>query len=147
MSRLPRLAVIALPIAALALPAPAFAADRDLARAAERLQDPRTQDALAETLSALVGAMLDIKVGGIANAVAKADPKGRVRDVDPDMTVRDMAAKDNPDFAEKLDDDVRTGTRMVGALAGALVTVLPQLETIARDVEEQVKDAKDRTRR
>jgi hypothetical protein len=138
-------ALLTLPLAAIALPAQA--ADRDLARAAAQLEDPRTQDALAETLSALVASMLDIKVGGIANAVAKADPKGRIREVDPEMTVRDMAERDNPDFADDLDADVRSGTRMAGALAGAMAAMLPQLEALARDVEERVADAKDRARR
>ena len=140
-------ALLALPLAAAMLPAPAFAADRDLERTAQQLADPRTQDALAETLSALVSAMLDINVGGIANAVAKADPKGRVRDVDPDMTLRDMAARDNPDFADTLDADVRSGTRMAGAMAGALAAMLPQLERLARDVENRVDKARERTPR
>jgi hypothetical protein len=138
-------ALFALPLVTMALPAQA--ADRDLARAAAQLEDPRTQDALAETLSALVTTMLDIKVGGIANAVAKADPRGRMSEVDPDLTVRDMAERDNPDFADKLDADVRSGTRMVGALAGAMAAMLPQLEGLAREVEARVADAKDRTRR
>lgn len=140
-------ALLALPLAAAMLPAPALAADRDLERTAQQLADPRTQDALAETLSALVSAMLDINVGGIANAVAKADPKGRLRDVDPDMTLRDMAVRDNPDFADSLDADVRSGTRMAGALAGALAEMLPQLERLARDVENRVDKARERTPR
>lgn len=139
----------ALPLALLALPAPAFAAegDEDFARVADQLQDPRTQDALADTLGAFVAAMLDLKVGGIANAVAKVDPKARAERVDPDMTVGDMAARDNPDFAENLDDDVRDGTRMLGTMAGAMAEMLPQLADLARDVEARVEQARDRARR
>lgn len=142
-------ALIALPLIALALPAPALAqdSDDDLIRTAEQLQDPRTQETLAAALSAMVGAMLDLRVGGIANAVAKADPSGRAREVDPDMTVADMAAKDNPDFADDLDADIRGGTRMVGAMAGALAELLPQLTVLARDVDERVEAARDAARR
>lgn len=142
--------LFALPLAVpalAALPLPAHAAEADLARTAAQLQDPHTQDVLAGTLSALVAAMLDIEVGGIANAAAKADPRGRIREVDPNLTLGELAAHDNPDFADDLDADVRSGTRMAGALAGAMAAMLPQLETLARDVEDRVVAARDRARR
>lgn len=142
-------ALFALPLLAIALPAPALAqdSDDDLIRTAQQFQDPRTQDTLAAALSAMVGAMLDMRVGGIANAVAKADPSGRSREVDPDMTVADMASRDNPDFADELDGDIRDGTRMVGTMAGALAELLPQLTVLARDVEERVATARQTARR
>ena len=134
---------------ALALPAPALAqnSDDELIRAAKQLQDPRTQDTLAAVLSAMVGAMLDAPVGGIVNAVAKADPTGRTRPVDPDMTVADMASRDDPDFADNLDADIRDGTRVAGAMAGAMADLLPQLSVMARDIEERVEAARDAARR
>jgi hypothetical protein len=142
-------ALFALPLLALTLPAPALAQDMDsdTAAAARQLQDPRAQDALADALSAMVAAMLDMRIGGVVNAVAKADPEGRARPVDPDMTVADMAAKGNPDFQDNLNDDIRGGTRMVGAMAGAMAELLPQLSGLARDVEERVARAKDAARR
>ena len=142
-------ALLALPLLAIALPAPALAqdSDDDLIRTAQQLQDPRTQDTLAAALSAMVGAMLDMRVGGIANAVAKADPSGHSREVDPDMTVADMASRANPDFANELDGDIRDGTRMVGTMAGALAELLPQLSVLARDVEERVEAARQTARR
>jgi hypothetical protein len=141
-------ALFALPLIALAAPLPALAQDTDEAMAiARQLEDPRAQDALAGALSAMVGAMLDMRVGGIANAVAKADPSGRSREVDPDMTVADMAARDNPDFSEDLDQDIRKGTRMVGAMAGVMAEMLPRLAGIAREVGASVEEAKERTRR
>lgn len=141
-------ALFALPLIALAVPLPALAQDTDDAVAAARmLEDPRAQDALADTLGALVGAMLDMRIGGVANAVAKADPSGKTRAVDPNMTVADMAARDNPDFAENLDDDIRGGTRMLGAMAGAMADMLPQLADLARNVEDRVATAKERARR
>jgi hypothetical protein len=141
--------LFALPLIALTLPAPVLAqdSDDDLMRTAQQLQDPRTQDTLAAALSAMVGAMLDMRVGGIANAVAKADPSGRSREVDPEMTVADMASRDNPDFQDELDGDIRDGTRMVGTMAGALAELLPQLTVLARDVEERVATARDAARR
>ena len=140
--------LLALPLIAVAAPLPALAQDTDKAMAvARQLEDPRTQDALAGALSAMVGAMLDMRVGGIANAVAKADPSGRSRAVDPDMTVADMATRDNPDFADNLDADIRQGTRMAGALAGVMADMLPRLADLAREVGASVEDARERTRR
>lgn len=142
-------ALLALPLIALALPAPALAQDSedDLMRTAQQLQDPRTQDTLAAVLSAMVGAMLDAPVGGMVNAVAKADPTGRTRPVDPDTTIADMASRDDPDFAENLDAEIRDGTRVVGTMAGALAELLPQLTVLAREVEEQVEAARGAARR
>lgn len=141
-------ALLALPLLALTLPAPALAQDGDdeLIRTAKQLQDPRAQDTLAAVLSAMVGAMLDAPIGGIVNAVAKADPTGSTREVDPDMSVADMASRDDPDFAENLDADIRGGTRMAGAMAGAMADLLPQLTMLARDIEERVEVARDRAR-
>ena len=141
--------LLALPLIALALPSPTLAQESgdDLMRTAKQLQDPRTQDTLAAVLSALVGSMLDTPVGGMVNAVAKADPTGRTREVDPDMTVADMASRDNPDFERELDSDIRDGTRMVGSMAGALAELLPQLTVLARDVEERVEAARGAARR
>lgn len=144
-------ALLALPLLALTLPVPALAQDRDAdadaVAMARQLEDPRTQDTLAAALSALVGAMLDMRVGGVVNAVAKADPDGRARPVDPDMTVADMAARGNPDFQANLDADIRGGTRMAGAMAGAMAEMLPQLSALARDVEDRVAQARDAARR
>lgn len=138
--------LLALPLLAVAIPA--LAQDRgEIEAAAEMMQDPRAQDSLAGTLSAMVAALLDLRVGGVANAVANADPRGRTRNVDPDTTVADMAARDNPDFADDLDNDIRDGTRMLGSMAGAMAEVLPQLTDLVRDVEERVEQAQDRARR
>jgi len=142
-------ALFALPLIALALPAPVLAqvADDDAMAVARQLQDPRAQDALAQTLSAMAAAMLDMRIGGIVNAVGKADPSGKTREADPDMTVADMASRDNPDFSDNLDSDIRYGTRMVGAMAGAMAELLPQLSSLAREVEDRVATARDAARR
>jgi len=142
-------ALFALPLIALALPAPVLAqvADDDAMAVARQLQDPRAQDALAQTLSAMAAAMLEMRIGGIVNAVGKADPSGKAREADPDMTVADMASRDNPDFSDNLDSDIRDGTRMVGAMAGAMAELLPQLSNLAREVEDRVATARDAARR
>jgi hypothetical protein len=145
---MPRL-LFALPIALITVATPAAAAepDAELAQVAETLQDPVTQDALADTLGALVAAMMDLKIGGIVSAAAKIDPAANAKPVDPNMTLGDMAGKDNPDFERKLDRDVRNGTHMLGAAAGAMAEMLPQLADLARDVEARVQDARARARR
>ncbi|NJS15243.1 MAG: hypothetical protein HC788_12310 [Sphingopyxis sp.] len=142
-------ALFALPLIALALPAPALAqdVDDDALAVARQLQDPRAQDTLAAALSAMAAAMMEMRIGGVVNAVAKADPDGRTREVDPDMTVADMASRDNPDFQDNLDEDIRGGTRIMGAMAGAMAELLPQLAGLARDVEARVETARDRARR
>ncbi|MFC5795650.1 hypothetical protein [Sphingopyxis terrae] len=80
----------ALPLLALLAPVPASAADaRD---AAAVLNDPATQERMADTITALVGAMMQMPVGPLAEAVARIDPSSDAARIPPDATVGDVEA-------------------------------------------------------
>ena len=70
-----RLTIAALPLLALAAPLSAAAADREVAGAVATLNDPATQERMADTVTALVGALMQMKVGPLADAVARIDPE------------------------------------------------------------------------
>lgn len=131
-----RLTIAALPLLALAAPLPATAADREVAGAVATLNDPATQERMADTVTALVAALMQMPVGPLADAVARIDPESRAADIPPDATVGDIAGHD-PAYAERMGADVRAGTRMAGQAASALAAYAPVLKDMARDLAAQ----------
>jgi hypothetical protein len=116
-------------------------------RTLETLNDPKVQRDMGNVLSALVGSLMQLRVGEIANAVEDMDmpgqdrSKARGRKMDPKTTLADLAGKGDPDFADKLDDNVRAMPKMAGAMAGTLAQMLPMMDAMARDLEAQIEDA------
>ena len=131
-----RLTIAALPLLALAAPLPAAAADREVAGAVATLNDPATQERMADTVTALVGALMQMKVGPLADAVARIDPESRAADIPPDATIGDVAGNGLA-YAERMGADVRAGTRMAGQAASALAAYAPVLKDMARDLAAQ----------
>lgn len=140
-----RLTVAALPLLALVVPLPAAAADRDAERVAATLSDPAVQDRMADTVTALVGALMQMPVGPLADAVARIDPDSDAAYIPRDATVGDIAGRNSHD-AERMGDDVRAGTRMAGRAASALATYAPVLKDMARDLSAQWTEQWERER-
>lgn len=132
----------AVPLALLAAPAPVVAADRELADAAARLSDPATQDRMADAVSAMVSALMQINIGPIAQAVGQIDPESPAAYIPPDATLGEIAGEDDPEFAERMGDDIRASTRMMGAMAGSVAVMAPVFKDMARDLEAQWQQAR-----
>ena len=128
--------IAALPLLALLAPLPAAAADPATGRAVAVLSDPAMQDRMADTVTALVGALMQMKVGPLAEAVARVDPESGAAHIPPDATVGDIAGRD-PHYAERMGGDVRAGARMAGHAASALAAYAPVLKDMARDLAAQ----------
>ena len=139
-----RLTIAFLPLLALATPIPAAAADTRSAVAT--LNDPAMQDRMADTVTALVSAMMQMKVGPLAEAVAQIDPESDAAYIPHDATVGDIAGRDRHD-AERMGADVRAGTRMAGQAASALQAYAPVLKDMARDLAAQWERERDAARR
>jgi hypothetical protein len=137
--------------AALVSPMAAVARDgartEEAVRTLETLNDPKMQRDMGNLLSALVGSLMQLQVGEIANAVEDIEIPGkknsdrRTRKMDPKTTLADLAGKGDPDFEEKLDDNVRAMPKMAGAMAGTLAQMLPMVDAMARDLEAQIEQS------
>ena len=139
-----RLSLVAIPLLALAAPMPASAADTNATVAA--LNDPALQERMADTVTTLVGALMQMKVGPLAEAVAKVDPDSDAAYIPHDATVGDIAGRD-PRDAERIGDDVRATARMAGHAASALQAYAPVLKDMARDLMAQWERERAATRR
>lgn len=126
-----------LPFAALLAPLPAQAADGETATMVAALNDPVMQDRIADNISAIVGALMQLKIGPIAAAVGQIDPESRAAQIEPDATLGEIAGQDDPAYAERLGDDVHATTRMAGRLAASLAALAPVLEDMAHDMKAQ----------
>ncbi len=143
-----RLALIALPLVALAAPvsASASASASEMQGAVATLNDPVTQDRMADTITAVVGALMQMQVGPLAKAVAEIDPDSDAAFIPPDATLGEVTGRD-PDYANRMGDDVRAGTRMAGHAASALAAYAPVLKDMARDLAAQWERERAEARR
>ncbi|OWQ92456.1 hypothetical protein [Sphingopyxis witflariensis] len=137
----------ALPLLALVAPLPAHAADTPMQSTVERLNDPAQQDRMADTVAAMVRALMQLNVGPLAEAVARVDPESDAAYIPPDATLGEIAGKDDPYYAERVGDDVRAGSRMAGQAASTLASYAPVLKDMARDLAAQWEKQRDAERR
>ena len=138
-----RQSLAAHPLLALAAPIPAAAADESTLAV---LGDPAAQDEMAETVTALVNALMRLNIGPLAEAVARVDPESDAAYIPPDATLGELAGRD-PDYGERLGSDVRAGTRMAGHMAAAVAAYAPLLRDMARDMAAQWEREREAARR
>ena len=130
-------------VAALSLSTPAFAASdasRDVQDMAETMNNPQMQSAMAGMVGTFMAAILDMRVDGLAKAVEPMTGK-RAGDF-KGKTVRDLAAKDDPDFERKMQAGTKAAVGSMGAMASALATMLPQIEEAARKMEKAIPQSR-----
>jgi hypothetical protein len=124
---------------ALVVSTPAFAANpvdessstqRDVQAMADKLNNPQMQTAIASSLGAMLGALLDIRVDGIAKALEPMNHGKKIKL--HGKTLREMAEREDPKFESKMQNGTRAAVGSMGALASALAVMVPQLEQAAR---------------
>ncbi len=118
--------------------------DAEMARMADKLNDPRTQSAMSGMMVAMADMFMDLRVDKLRAAIARIDPDSRSdRDRDGARTLGDVIARDDPNFREKLADGSRMAVGSMGAMAGTMADMLPQLramgERMGRDMEKAMK--------
>lgn len=115
------------PALALALATPALAQDEGDIWA----DDPYAeQDDMVLAVDELVGALLDMPVGRIANALPP-DIVDRDMEIRPGDTVRDMALREDPNFEENVRGGARAMTSVVGNMVREFTAIIPELEAMA----------------
>lgn len=132
-----RSALIAL--AALSLTAtPALAADskaqRQMEKMADVLNNPVTQEAAADSLGAMLGALMDIRIDGFVKALEPLNKGKRIKL--KGNTLGEIAAREDPNFERKMENGTRAAVGSMGALASALAVAMPQLEEAMEKMED-----------
>jgi hypothetical protein len=137
--------------AALALAAPAAAqdvsaVDKDVVRA---VPSPGQIEDTADAVHRVVGAVLDMPIGPLVDAIDAADPAGRRYRRHPrERTVGEMARRDDPYFEERLHDSIEGAAASADVIAGQVAVVAPEMRRaigeIERDVDRAIEDARIR---
>jgi hypothetical protein len=110
-------------LALLGLASPALAQPVPPPQLPPELTDPRTADRLADAVQGLSQALLDLRVGEVRAAL-----EGRpARPGERNMTVRDMARRDDPDFDRHMRQDMANVRPMVHQSMNAVSQALPQM--------------------
>ncbi|WP_108811403.1 hypothetical protein [Sphingorhabdus sp. Alg231-15] len=139
---------LALPLLAvsLSLAAPASAQDQaSESEMIEKFNDPAFQDNMVSVMSGFMTAMMDLPIGQFAAAMEKAVPEGMddqeaFSRIDPDATLGDLAARDNPNFNAEMEDKMRKGTAMMGIMASEFGALLPQLKAMGERMKRRMED-------
>jgi hypothetical protein len=107
----------------LGLASPAVAQPAPPPQLPPELTDPRTADRLADAVQGVSRALLDIRVGEV-RAALEGRPAGPG---ERNMTIRDMARRDDPDFDRHMQRDMANVRPMVHQSMNALSQALPQM--------------------
>jgi hypothetical protein len=148
---------IVIGVAAFALAAPAAAhpeepadpRDRELVRAIPQAAEV---EAMGETMDRVVGAVLDMPIGPLVDAIEAADPSAPRdrRRYRRDETVGDVASGGDPYFEERLRDQIRGTSAAMGVMAEQLAVVAPEMrraiERAGEDIDRAVREGRERRR-
>jgi hypothetical protein len=119
--------------------------DADMARMADKLNDPRTQSAMSGMMVAMADMFMDLRVDKLRAAIAKIDPDARNdRDWDGARTLGDMMRRDDPNFRDKIEDGSRMAAGAMGAMAGSMAEMMPELRQMGERMGKQMEKAMKR---
>ena len=126
------------------LAAPRNSEDAEMARMADKLNDPRTQSAMSGMTVAMADMFMDLRVDKLRAALARIDPESRSdRDWDGARTLGDVIARDDPNFRDKIEGASRTAVGAMGAMAGSMAGMVPELrqmgERVGRNMEKAMR--------
>jgi len=134
-----RKSLIVLPL--LLSASPAFA--QDATQLPRQLADPATVQRLAGSMQALSNVLLDMRIGEVQAAMEgrPATPQER------NLTVRDVARRDDPDFdrhfQQKMAQVGPTMQRSVNAMNQALPAIMKSLHDAQKSIERAVSNLPD----
>ena len=121
--------------------------DDGISNIADRMDDPLIQDGISNTVERMAGAMMNMRVGPLAEAIERARPGTVKRRIRRDSTVGDLAGRDADYMPERLGDKSREVMGMMGGFARAMASMMPEFERLGREMEDSVNSAKNDARR
>jgi hypothetical protein len=101
------------------------------------LADPATAQRIAGTVQALSDALLNVRVGGIRAALEGREASPRERDI----TVGDLARRNDPDFDRRLHHQLATVGPKVQQGVTAVNRVLPEVILDVDDAQRSIERA------
>lgn len=95
-------------------------------------------DAMGNVMEGMVGAVMDMPVGGI---VAAMEPGRYHSEAERSRTVRDMATRDDPYAEERMRGSIDAITGQMGLMTEQLAVLIPVLSRSMIDLERRMEEA------
>jgi hypothetical protein len=138
-------------LAALAVGGPAAAhpkddpADRELVRS---IPHPGEIEAAGDAIERVAGAVMDVPIGPLVEAIEAADPerRGYRRPHRRDETIGDLASDGDPYFEDRLHDQIRGVTAGMGVMAEQMAVIAPEMRRAIERIGDDVARAVDAAR-
>lgn len=137
-------------VAALALAGPAGAQvftpdlDKDLVRAVPPAEEV---EEVGRTVDSVAGAVLDVPIGPVVEAIERIDPYRRAGRHGPrERTLGDLASRDDPYFEERLRDSIHRVTADMAVTMDAVALAAPEMRRALAEIERSVERARTEAR-
>lgn len=109
----------------------------------QQLTDPATVDRVTDAMQSLSDALLDLRVGNLQAALQGRRPTRAERN----MTVRDLARRDDPNFDRNLHQQIAAAKpkieQSINAVNSALPEVTADLQRAQRSIERAIANMPD----
>jgi Ni,Fe-hydrogenase I large subunit len=128
-------------------PADDYDADTEANALAERLGDPATKYGVAAAVEGVTGAIMNMPVGPLAEAIERAAPGTVDRRLPPDARVGDLAGPAGDRLPQRMAARSVEAMEIAGGFARAFAEMMPELERLGRDLEESFKKAREQAGR
>ena len=131
--------VLSIALATAAFPASAYARTAEQApHMAQRLSDPIVQAQVALVAAAMSQMMLDMKIGPLAKSLGAMGVHDAAN-LPPDARLGDMIGPDARNAPKIIAREMPKVMGQMGAMAGAMEAMLPQLQGILRNMQRQIE--------
>jgi hypothetical protein len=132
-----RLSTALLPLALCAVPAWSQPAPSGSVQLPPELADPATADRLADSMQALSKALLDVKVGGVQAALEGR----RATSAEKNITIRDLARRDDPQVDRHLQQKIAEAKPMIEQSIRAMNDSLPAIQQSLLEAQRSLERA------
>lgn len=106
---------------------------------AEKLSNPETQKALAQSVRVIGEILLDMPLAPLANAAAQMAGE-EAANVDPDTTLRKIGGPEASQVPAQLEEHLPQVMGTAAVMAEGLGTMLPMLRQMAEQMQAQAKN-------
>ena len=112
--------------------------EREAARVARTLNDPRNQNEMAGMLGGLTDALMDVRIDRLRAAMARIDPEIAYEE-EGARTIGEAIERDDPHVRERLDRESRMAMRAMGSAATGMAEMIPEFRRIGEDFSRKVE--------
>jgi hypothetical protein len=120
--------------------------DEGVGAIADSIGNPSLQAGVAAAVERAAGAVMNMPIGPMADAIERARPGTVRRDIRSDSTLADIAGPDSRYLPQELGERSREAMNMMSGFARIMAAMMPEFERVGRDMEESFRAAKAEAR-